>query len=89
MTGKISVVFRVSPWDEETDIKKVEERVRSISKEGLHWGDSKNESVFGDIKVLKILAVIEPSVSVDEIEQEISDFDDLVQVIIFFYLFPI
>ncbi|KAK5584150.1 hypothetical protein RB653_005757 [Dictyostelium firmibasis] len=79
MTGKISIVFRVSPLDEETDIKEVESKVRSITKEGLLWGDSKIEPVFGDIKLLKILAVIDSSVSVEDIEQEISDFDDLVQ----------
>lgn len=28
----------VKPWDDETDMKKLEEAVRSVELEGLHWG---------------------------------------------------
>jgi len=28
----------VKPWDDETDMKKLEEAVRSVSMEGLLWG---------------------------------------------------
>jgi len=28
----------VKPWDDETDMKKLEEAVRSVTMEGLLWG---------------------------------------------------
>ncbi|KAH1232178.1 Elongation factor 1-delta [Glycine max] len=37
-TGKSSVMLDVKPWDDETDMKKLEEAVRSIEMEGLLFG---------------------------------------------------
>jgi len=31
----------VKPWDDETDMKKLEEAVRSVQMEGLTWGACK------------------------------------------------
>lgn len=39
--GKSSVLMDVKPWDDETDMKKLEEAVRSIQMEGLLWGACK------------------------------------------------
>jgi len=36
--GKSSVLLDVKPWDDETDMKKLEEAVRSIEMPGLLWG---------------------------------------------------
>lgn len=36
--GKSSVLLDVKPWDDETDMKKLEEAVRSVVMEGLLWG---------------------------------------------------
>ncbi|MCI03854.1 elongation factor 1-beta 2-like, partial [Trifolium medium] len=36
--GKSSVLLDVKPWDDETDMKKLEEAVRSVKLEGLFWG---------------------------------------------------
>lgn len=36
--GKSSVMLDVKPWDDETDMKKLEEAVRSIEMEGLLFG---------------------------------------------------
>jgi translation elongation factor EF-1beta len=36
--GKSSVLLDVKPWDDETDMKKLEECVRSVSMPGLFWG---------------------------------------------------
>lgn len=36
--GKSSVLLDVKPWDDETDMKKLEEAVRSNQMEGLLWG---------------------------------------------------
>ncbi|KAJ6764207.1 EF-HAND AND COILED-COIL DOMAIN-CONTAINING FAMILY MEMBER [Salix koriyanagi] len=40
-SGKSSVLLDVKPWDDETDMKKLEEAVRSVEMEGLFWGASK------------------------------------------------
>lgn len=39
--GKSSVLMDVKPWDDETDMKKLEEAVRSVQMEGLLWGACK------------------------------------------------
>ncbi|MCO5548612.1 hypothetical protein L7F22_002072 [Adiantum nelumboides] len=39
--GKSSVLLDVKPWDDETDMVKLEEAVRSVSMPGLFWGASK------------------------------------------------
>lgn len=36
--GKSSVLLDVKPWDDETDMKKLEEAVRSVQLDGLLWG---------------------------------------------------
>jgi elongation factor 1-beta len=38
--AKSIVTLDVKPWDDETDMKKLEESVRSIEKDGLVWGSS-------------------------------------------------
>ncbi|KAK4758178.1 hypothetical protein SAY87_019479 [Trapa incisa] len=40
-SGKSSVLMDVKPWDDETDMKKLEEAVRSVQMEGLLWGACK------------------------------------------------
>ncbi|XP_039018754.1 elongation factor 1-beta 2-like isoform X2 [Hibiscus syriacus] len=37
-SGKSSVLLDVKPWDDETDMKKLEEAVRSVEMPGLLWG---------------------------------------------------
>lgn len=36
--GKSSVLLDIKPWDDETDMKKLEEAVRAVQMEGLLWG---------------------------------------------------
>jgi hypothetical protein len=36
--GKSSNLLDVKPWDDETDMKKLEEAVRSVEIPGLTWG---------------------------------------------------
>jgi len=38
LAGKSSVLLDVKPWDDETDMAKLEEAVRSVQMEGLFWG---------------------------------------------------
>ena len=39
--AKSVVTLQVKPWDDETDMAKLEEGVRSIEVDGLVWGASK------------------------------------------------
>lgn len=36
--AKSCVILDVKPWDDETDMKAMEEQVRSIQMDGLVWG---------------------------------------------------
>ncbi|XP_021806129.1 elongation factor 1-delta 2, partial [Prunus avium] len=70
-SGKSSVLLDVKPWDDETDMKKLEEAVRSVHMEGLHWGASKLVAVGYGIKKLQImLTIVDDLVSVDTLIEE-------------------
>merc|ERR1712099_204093 len=57
--AKSSLVLDVKPWDDETDMAKMEELVREIKCDGLIWGQSKLVPLAYGIKKLSISAVIE------------------------------
>lgn len=48
----------VKPWDDETDMKALEESVRSIEQDGLVWGASKLVAIGYGIKKLQITIVV-------------------------------
>jgi elongation factor 1-beta len=52
------VTLEVKPWDDETDMKALEDSVRSIEKDGLVWGSSKLVAVGYGIKKLQITLVV-------------------------------
>jgi len=53
----------VKPWDDETDMKALEESVRSIEIEGLVWGASKFVPIGYGIRKLQITLVVGSSVA--------------------------
>ncbi|KAK8659020.1 hypothetical protein V6N13_029236 [Hibiscus sabdariffa] len=57
-SGKSSVLLDIKPWDDETDMKKLEEAVRAVQMEGLLWGASKLVPVGYGIKKLQIMMTI-------------------------------
>ncbi|KAJ8752664.1 hypothetical protein K2173_005553 [Erythroxylum novogranatense] len=70
-SGKSSVLLDVKPWDDETDMKKLEEAVRSVQMEGLLWGASKLVPVGYGIKKLQIMmTIVDDLVSVDSLIEE-------------------
>ncbi|KAI6118172.1 hypothetical protein F5141DRAFT_605164 [Pisolithus sp. B1] len=78
--AKSVVTLEVKPWDDETDMKALEDAVRSISMEGLVWGASKLVPIGYGIRKLQITLVVEDElVSLDELQEKISEFDDYVQ----------
>lgn len=80
LVAKSSILLDVKPWDDETDMAKLEECVRSVSMDGLLWGQSKLVPVGYGIKKLQIGCVVEDDkVGTDLLEEAIAAFDDLVQ----------
>ncbi|MCI4395804.1 hypothetical protein PGIGA_G00196280 [Pangasianodon gigas] len=80
LIAKSSILLDVKPWDDETDMAKMEECVRSIQVDGLLWGASKLVPVGYGIKKLQINCVVEDDkVGTDLLEEEITKFEDYVQ----------
>jgi len=78
--AKSIVTLDVKPWDDETDMKELEAAVRSIEKEGLVWGGAKLVPLGFGIKKLQINLVVEDDkVSLDELQEQIAEFEDYVQ----------
>ncbi|XAR62588.1 hypothetical protein NMG60_11017409 [Bertholletia excelsa] len=70
-SGKSSVLMDVKPWDDETDMKKLEEAVRGVQMEGLLWGASKLVPVGYGIKKMQImLTIVDDLVSVDNLIED-------------------
>ncbi|KAF8408413.1 hypothetical protein HHK36_007565 [Tetracentron sinense] len=81
-SGKSSVLLDVKPWDDETDMKKLEEAVRSVQMEGLFWGacdlltryvgmTAKLAPVGYGIKKLQImLSIVDDLVSIDSLIED-------------------
>ncbi|XP_051989927.1 eukaryotic translation elongation factor 1 delta a (guanine nucleotide exchange protein) isoform X3 [Xyrauchen texanus] len=80
LIAKSSILLDVKPWDDETDMAKLEECVRSIHLDGLLWGASKLVPVGYGIKKLQIGCVVEDDkVGTDILEEEITQFEDYIQ----------
>ncbi|KAK9519705.1 hypothetical protein VZT92_022415 [Zoarces viviparus] len=78
--AKSSILLDVKPWDDETDMVKLEECVRSVVADGLLWGTSKLVPVGYGIKKLQIACVVEDDkVGTDMLEEEITKFEDYIQ----------
>jgi len=78
--AKSVVTLDVKPWDDETDMAALESSVRGIEKDGLVWGASKLIAVGFGIKKLQINLVVEDEkISLDELQEQIQDFEDYVQ----------
>jgi len=71
VVGKSSVVLDIKPWDDETDMKKLEEAVKTVQMEGLLWGASKLVPVGYGIKKLQIMiTIVDDLVSVDTLIED-------------------
>ena len=80
LVAKSSILLDVKPWDDETDMAKLEECVRSIQADGLVWGSSKLVPVGYGIKKLQIQCVVEDDkVGTDMLEEQIIAFDEYIQ----------
>lgn len=80
LIAKSNVILDIKPWDDETDMKKMEEEVRKITMDGLLLGASKLVPLAYGIHKLQMSCVIEDDkVSVDELQEKIEQIEDYVQ----------
>uniref|UniRef100_A0A670JSC9 Elongation factor 1-delta n=1 Tax=Podarcis muralis TaxID=64176 RepID=A0A670JSC9_PODMU len=70
LIAKSSILLDVKPWDDETDMAKMEECVRSVQMDGLVWGASQLVPVGYGINKLQIQYIL---------EEEITKFEDYIQ----------
>uniref|UniRef100_A0A8C6CP51 Eukaryotic translation elongation factor 1 beta 2 n=1 Tax=Moschus moschiferus TaxID=68415 RepID=A0A8C6CP51_MOSMO len=80
LVSKSSILLDMKPWDDETDMTKLEECVRSIQADGLVWGSFKLVPVGYGIKKLQIQCVVEDDkLGTDMLEEQITAFNKYVQ----------
>jgi len=80
LIAKSNVILDVKPWDDETDMKVIEQDVRKITTDGLLWGAAKLVPLAFGIKKLQISCVVEDEkVSIDWLTEEIEKLEDNVQ----------
>lgn len=61
-------------------MKELEKSVRSVEKDGLVWGGSKLVPVGYGVSKLQINLVVEDEkVSLDELQEELAEFEDYIQ----------
>lgn len=78
--AKSVVTMDVKPWDDETNLDEMLALVKGIDKDGLVWGAHSFVAVGFGIKKLQINLVVEDEkVSLDELQQQIEEFEDHVQ----------
>jgi translation elongation factor aEF-1 beta len=77
--GKSTLVLKVKPADSDVDLDALEAKIREIQKEGLLWSKSQREELCFGIFAIEIGAVVTDDVSVDDIQEEIEGWDELVQ----------
>ena len=74
------MLFDVKPWDDETDMDAMLKAVKSIEMDGLVWGASKLVPVGYGINKLQVIFIVEDNkVSIEELSQKITEFEDFVQ----------
>lgn len=80
---KTICVYDVKPLEAETEPAELEKAVRSIQMDGLSWGETfKVEEIGYGIKKLVVQCVVEDEkVSLDELEEKLLAFEDIIQSI--------
>ena len=80
LIAKSNIILDVKPWDDTTDMKALEDHVRTVATDGLKWGASKLVAVAYGVRKLQICCVVEDDkVGTDFLEETITAFEDYVQ----------
>lgn len=78
--AKTNVLLDVKPWDDETDMNMMLKEIKTIEKDGLLWGANKLVPVGYGINKLQVMCVVvDDKVSIDELCEQICEFEDFVQ----------
>merc|ERR1712168_1334142 len=78
--ARSQIPLDVKPWDDETDMKELEKSIRGIEMDGLVWGAGELRPLAYGIMKLAILCTVEDAkVSVDDLSEKITEFEDYVQ----------
>jgi len=73
-------VLAIKPWDAETDMALLEQKVREIKMDGLIVGASKLEDIgYGVKKLLVNFIVVDDVCSVETLQETLEQLNDLVQ----------
>jgi len=76
--GKSTLVLGVKPADVDVNLDDLEAKIRAIAKEGLLWGISKRKDLFYGLQMIQMGAVVTDDVSVDDLQEEIESWDEMV-----------
>jgi len=78
---KSLVVLEVKPWEADTDLKMVWEKIREYQQEGLSWGETfKLEPVaYGIMKLVMTCTIVDSLVLMDDITENIEALEEYVQ----------
>jgi elongation factor 1-beta len=78
---KSLLVLEVKPWEADTDLKMVWEKIREYQQTGLTWGQTfKLEPVaFGIMKLVMTATIVDSEVLVDDITENIEALEQWVQ----------
>lgn len=78
---KSLVVLEIKPWEADTDLKMVWEKVKEYKQEGLSWGESyKLEPVaYGIMKLVMTCSIVDALVLLDDVTENIEALDTWVQ----------
>lgn len=80
LIAKSNIILDIKPWSDETDMKEMEKEVRAIKMDGLLWGAAKLVPLAYGIHKLQISTVVEDEkVSIDALQEEITNIEELVQ----------
>ncbi|XP_050519627.1 probable elongation factor 1-delta isoform X2 [Diabrotica virgifera virgifera] len=80
LIAKSNVILDVKPWDDETDMKLMEQHVRKVEADGLLWGAAKLVPLAYGIHKLQISCVVEDDkVSIDWLTEQLLEIEDFIQ----------
>lgn len=79
--AKSIILLEVKVWEADTDLDKLGDMVKGIKMDGLEWKEQirKEPVAFGVFKLIVGCVVEDLKVSVDDLTEKITDFEDLVQ----------
>ena len=80
LVAKTSVLLDIKPRDDETNMTEILKAAKTIKREGLVWGESKVVPIAFGVNKLQLKCEVEDDkVSIDELREQIAEFEDVVQ----------